>query len=55
MKYVTVKLTEDQALHVIHSLWLDIDASQNIDRPDNAFIVRIANKFAKALAQAKTV
>lgn len=52
---MTVELTKDQALHVINLLWLDIDPNRNITEPDNAFIVRIANKFAKALAQAKTV
>lgn len=53
MKYITVKLTEKQALYLVHSLWMDIDREHDASKPVNAFVIRIANKITKALGKAK--
>lgn len=53
MKYITVKLTEDQAHFLIHELWLEIDNKHAISAKHNAFVIRIANKIAKQLGLTK--
>lgn len=49
MKYITVKLTEDQAYQVWTSLENDW-----IDNENKAYISRIITKIKKALVQAKS-
>jgi hypothetical protein len=48
MKYITVKLTQDQVYAIIRDLEFEMN-----DRPDTAFEQRIVTKLHKALAQAK--
>lgn len=54
MNKVTITLTDKQALYLIHALWMDIDNRRDATAPDNAFIIRIANKLTKAYSLAKS-
>jgi hypothetical protein len=55
MKYITVKLTEDQARYIANVVE---EAGYNPDYPSNdpanTFTMRVVNKIWKALAQAKS-
>ena len=49
MKYITVKLTEQQAEAVIQALELDMNEDYPLTDSINAFIQRIINKIKKQL------
>lgn len=57
MNYITIKLTEDQAWHIVNTYedpWTVYNADFPKNDPGNAFALRVANKVRKALAQAKS-
>jgi hypothetical protein len=54
MKYITVKLTEDQARFVVTILEQDLNPDYSDSDPFNAFTLRIVNKLRKTLVQAKS-
>lgn len=55
MKYITVKLTEDQAYYAANIVELDISTGDwKTSSPEYTFAMRIVNKLRKELAHAKS-
>ena len=51
MKYITVKLTEDQAKEVVQALEWAVNDSYPKSDPTNAFLYRIIYKVNKAIVE----